>query len=212
MHRRTALSVSAALVAAAPLLSACGGQAHPGAAAVVGGDRIDVAVLQERVKEVRGAQQSSPQSAQLIKATGDLTTKTLGTMIFDQVVERAAEDAGVTVSRKEVQQARAQAVAQNQGEEQFEASALQQGVAPDRIDAAIRRSLLWTKTAQAIGADNSPAGQKKLQDTYVKASRALKVDVNPRYGTWNDQQVQLAAARTPWLVQQKQAAAPEITG
>lgn len=72
MHRRrrTALVVSAAMLVAAPLLSACGNQAHPGAAAVVGGDRIEVSTVQAQVAEVRTAQRESDQSVQLINSRG----------------------------------------------------------------------------------------------------------------------------------------------
>ncbi|MEU9004234.1 hypothetical protein AB0D15_20310, partial [Streptomyces sp. NPDC048551] len=56
MHRRTALSVSVALLAAAPLLTACSGGTRPGTAAVVGGERITTSALQAQVKDVRLAQ------------------------------------------------------------------------------------------------------------------------------------------------------------
>ena len=61
MHRRrrTALLLTAAIAAAAPLLTACGSDSHPGAAAVVGGQRITVAQLENRVNEVRTAQRTA---------------------------------------------------------------------------------------------------------------------------------------------------------
>ena len=116
MHRRrrTALTVSAALLIAAPLLAACGNDAHPGAAAVVGGERIEVATVQEKVKDVRAAQQRSPESAHLIKDSGQLSRAKLYDLIVDQVVQRAADDAGVKISRKEIQDGRAQLVTLNQ--------------------------------------------------------------------------------------------------
>ena len=61
MHRRrrTALLLAATLATAAPLLTACGDEAHPGAAAVVGDDRITVSQLENRVNEVRTAQRAA---------------------------------------------------------------------------------------------------------------------------------------------------------
>ncbi|MFC7470319.1 hypothetical protein ACFQVA_26245 [Actinomadura keratinilytica] len=58
MHRRrrTSLALMAATLLAAPLLSACGADARPGAAAVVGGERITVAQLEAQVGQVRDAQ------------------------------------------------------------------------------------------------------------------------------------------------------------
>lgn len=115
MHRRrrTALVVSAAMLVAAPLLSACGNQAHPGAAAVVGGDRIEVSTVQAQVAEVRTAQRESDQSVQLINKSGQLGRAKLHGLIFDRILDKAAADADVTVSRKEIQEMRQSAATQS---------------------------------------------------------------------------------------------------
>ncbi|MGX1883241.1 SurA N-terminal domain-containing protein [Streptomyces sp. NPDC055287] len=213
MHRRrrTALSVSAALLVAAPFLAACGNEAHPGAAAVVGGGRIEVSALQAQVKDVRQAQQTSPQSAQLIGSTGQLGRAKLYDLIVDRVVQRAADDAGASASRKDVQKARVNAAQQAGGEEQLVAMYLQQrGVAPDQIDGALRRDVLVGKLAAKIGATNTPEGQQKVNEAFVAASKALDIDVNPRYGTWDDEKMQLGDYKAPWITQvTKEAAAPD---
>ncbi|OEJ26533.1 hypothetical protein AR457_20855 [Streptomyces agglomeratus] len=213
MHRRrrTALSVSAALLVAAPFLAACGNEAHPGAAAVVGGGRIEVSALQAQVKDVRQAQQTSPQAAQMISSTGQLGRAKLYDLIVNRIVQRAAEDAGVSASRKEIQRARAEAAGQAGGEEQLAAMYLQQrGVSPDQIDEALRRDVLVGKLAEKIGATNTPEGQQKVNEAFIAASKALHIDVNPRYGTWDDQKMQLGDYKTPWITQvTKEEAAPQ---
>ncbi|MFD4760809.1 SurA N-terminal domain-containing protein [Streptomyces sp. NPDC058439] len=205
MHRRrrTALTVSAALLAGAPLLTACGSQAHPGAAALVGGDRIEVSTLQGQVAAVREAQRDSKDASQLIDKSGQLSRAKLHGMIFDRVLDRAARDAGVTVSRNEIQQMRKAAADQSGGEAQLRTAMLQQSwVAPDQIDAVLREQVQLTKLAQALGADlQQPEGQKALGDALGKASKELKVDVNPRYGAWDDKQTQLANYKAPWIKQ-----------
>ncbi|MFE3328240.1 SurA N-terminal domain-containing protein [Streptomyces sp. NPDC059176] len=205
MHRRrrTALVLSAALVAAAPLLAACGSDAHPGAAAVVGGERIEVSSVQSQVKDVRAAQAASPESAQLIKNTGQLTRAKLHGMIFDRILERAAEDAGVSASRAEVQDARKAAVQQAGGEEQLAAMLLQQrGIAPDQIDQAVHADVLLTKLSTSLGADlGTPQGQEKVGAALRAAAKDLHIDVNPRYGTWDDKKIQLGAYQAPWITQ-----------
>ncbi|MEU3184331.1 SurA N-terminal domain-containing protein [Streptomyces sp. NPDC006923] len=217
MHRRrrTALSVSVALLAAAPLLTACGSDAHPGAAAVVGGQRIEVSTLQAEVRDVRDAQDASPEAAQLIKNTGQLSQAKLNSMIFDRILQRAADDAGVRISRKEIQSTRQQAAAQSGGEKQFASMLLQQGaLSSGQIDAAVRREVLLTKLARAIGANTtSPQGQQQVLATLTKTSEQLGIDVNPRYGSWDYKKVQLGEAKTPWITQvTRQAPEQEPTG
>lgn len=205
MHRRrrTALALSAALVSAAPLLAACGNDAHPGAAAVVGGDRIEVSALQAEVRDVRAAQEASPEAAQLIKNTGQLNRAKLHGLIFDRILEHAAEESGVTASRKQVQDARAAAARQSGGEEQLAAMLLQQrGVAPDQIDQAVREEVLLTGLARALDADlGTPEGQQKVGAALTAASKELAIDVNPRYGTWDDAKIQLGDYKAPWITQ-----------
>ncbi|MFF9017971.1 SurA N-terminal domain-containing protein [Streptomyces sp. NPDC014870] len=213
MHRRTALSVSAALLAAAPLLAACGGEPHPGAAAVVGGERIEVSSLQAQVRDVRTAQEASPQAAQLIQATGDLSREKLNVMIFDRVVDKVAEDNGITASRGEIQQTRAEFAKQSGGKEQLAATLLQQqGVAPDQIDGVVRRTVLMNKIAEKLGIANTPEGQKKLLGIFTAASEELDIDVNPRFGAWDDTKIQLGAFTAPWLRQISQDPAAAEAG
>ncbi|MFI8370478.1 SurA N-terminal domain-containing protein [Streptomyces sp. NPDC085466] len=218
-RRRTALALSAALLAAAPLLTACGSDAHPGAAAVVGGERIDVSSLQAQVRAARDAQSASPQSDQLIAATGDLGRQKLNGMIFDRILDEVAADQGVTAGRAELQRTRAAFVRDNGGEEGLEAVLLQQqGVAPGQIDDVVRRNVLMTKIIEKLGITETPEGQQKLQELFAAASKSLDIDVNPRYGAWDDTKVQLdtGADTAPWLIkvsrQQAAAGAEQLPG
>ena len=203
MHRRrrTALLLSAALVSAAPLLSACGNDAHPGAAAVVGDDRITVSQLENRVNEVRTAQRAATtgeeQYEQAIAKSGGLTRDTLHGMVLDRVLHRAAQDADVTVSRKEVQEARAGLEQQAGDAKSLEVTWLQQyGVPPERLDANLRVQIEAQKLATALGTDTSrPAFWKALSE----ASKKLDVDLNPRYGTWDVEKSSRVDAKLPWL-------------
>ncbi|MFK4148005.1 SurA N-terminal domain-containing protein [Streptomyces sp. NPDC004065] len=203
MHRRrrTALVLSAALAAAAPLLTACGNDAHPGAAAVVGGERITVSQLQSRVDEVRRAQRAAvPDAAQyeqIVAKTGTLARNTLHQMVLDRVLDRAARDAGVTVGPREVQQMRAGLEQRAGGAKALENVWLQQyGVPPRRLDENMRRQVEAQKLAAKLGTDTSrPAFWKALS----AASAELGVDLNPRYGSWDVQKSSRVDARTPWL-------------
>ncbi|MEJ8648562.1 SurA N-terminal domain-containing protein [Streptomyces sp. MS1.AVA.3] len=204
-RRRTALSVSAtaALLAAAPLLAACGSDAHPGAAAIVDGKRITVSQLQAKVKDVRAAQAESPQGGQMIMNTGRLSLATLNGMIFDEVLARGAKEAGVTVTRRDVQRWRAEAEKQAGGAERLKAMWLQQGVAPDEIDSTVRNQLLLDGVARHLGADRGkPQGQQKLAQALAKTSRSMGIDVNPRFGKWDDHQVILGETKDAWITRE----------
>ncbi|MEU9475347.1 SurA N-terminal domain-containing protein [Streptomyces sp. NPDC048191] len=203
MHRRrrTALVLTAAIAAAAPLLTACGNDAHPGAAAVVGGQRITVAQLESRVDEVRRAQRAAvpdeTQYQQVLTSTSSLTRDTLHNMVLDRVLHRAARDAGITVTREEVERMRAGLEQQAGGAKGLQTAWLQKyGIAPARLDDNLRLQLEAQKLAQRLGTDTTqPAFWKALS----KASQELRIDLNPRYGTWDVQKSSRVDARTPWV-------------
>ncbi|MFF4537383.1 SurA N-terminal domain-containing protein [Streptomyces aureus] len=207
MHRRrrTALVLSAAIVAAAPLLTGCGSDAHPGAAAVVGGSRITVAELQGRVDEVRSAQRAATkddaQYAQVVASTGTLTRDTLHGLVLDRVLDRAARNAGVKVTRKDTQEMRAALEQQAGGPKALETAWLSNyGVAPKRLDDSLRTEIEARKLAGELGIDmNTTAGKAAFWKAMSAASKELHVDLNPRYGTWDVQKSSRVDAKTPWV-------------
>lgn len=202
-RRRFALTVSgaAALLVAAPLLTACGNDAHPGAAAVLGNDRISMGQLQGKVNAVRDAQREAPRGEMLIKGSGQLTRATLDGLIRDRIVKKAAKDADVSVTRREVGQARSQLQAQAGGAKKLKQALLQQqAIAPGEIDNRLRMQLLVDKIAKAEGIDpSSPQGPAELNDKFAKTSAAMHIDVNPRYGKWDSKKATLGNASDPWL-------------
>ncbi|GAT82940.1 hypothetical protein STXM2123_3641 [Streptomyces sp. F-3] len=200
-RRRTALVLSAVIVAAAPLLTACGSDAHPGAAAIVGGQRITVAQLQNRVNEVRQAQRSAvadeTQYQQIVARTSTLTRDTLHQMVLDRVLEHAADSAGVKVTRREVQQLRSEMEQRTGGAKALETNWLNQfGVPPQRLDENLRLQLKAQKLAERLGTDTS---QPDFWKALSKASDELDIDLNPRYGSWDSRQPSRVEAKTPWL-------------
>ncbi|MEU7606194.1 SurA N-terminal domain-containing protein [Streptomyces sp. NPDC040724] len=199
MHRRTALSVSAALLLAAPLLSACSGEARPGTAAVVGGERITTSALQAQVNDVRAAQNRTGQAAaELIASTPNLERQKLDSMLQSHVIDKMADSAGISASAKEIEDERKAYVEENNGTEQFEALLLQKGaMAPGQVDRFLRDRVLLTKLTAKYG-------QGKLEEPARAAATDLHIEVNPRYGSWDVKQIKLGAAETPWITQRTQ--------
>jgi outer membrane murein-binding lipoprotein Lpp len=210
-RRRTALLLTAALAVAAPLLTACGNEAHPGAAAVVGGQRITIAQLDNRVDEVREAQRAAvpddAQYEQAIARTGSLTRDTLHSMVLDRVLERAAQDAGVTVTDREVQQLRTELQGQAGSAEALEAAWLQQyGIPPQRLDDNLRLQVTAQKLAEQLGTDTS---RPEFWQALSAAGKKLDIDLNPRYGTWDPEKSSRVDATTPWVRDVTNAGAPQ---
>jgi hypothetical protein len=201
IRRRTALSVPAvALLAAAPVLTACGSTAHPGAAAVVGKERITVTQLQSQVSDVRDAQRSSPQAQQLIANSARLDQDTLVRLIQYRIVERAGRDNGVEVTRRELQEQRAAVERANGGTEAVKNRFLGLGIAPDQIDQALRTDITRAKL-------DAKFGTVRTNDVLMRTSQKLRVDVNPRYGVWDPKRGTAQPVLEPWLRQAEQPAA-----
>lgn len=64
----------------------------------------------------------------------------------------------------------------------------------------VRNQLLLDGLAKHLGADRGkPQGQQKLAEALAKTSRSMGIDVNPRFGKWDDQQVILGETKDPWI-------------
>ncbi|WP_374774323.1 SurA N-terminal domain-containing protein [Streptomyces sp. NBC_01310] len=196
MHRRTALSVSTALLLAAPLLSACSGEARPGTAAVVGGERITTSALQAQVNDVRAAQNRAGQAAaELIASTPNLERQKLDSILQSRIIDEMARTSGLTATQKDIEDERKAYVDENGGAEQFEALLLQKGaMAPGQVDRFLRDRVLLTKLSAKYG-------NGKLEAPARAAVQALDIEVNPRYGAWDAKQIKLGVGETPWITQ-----------
>ena len=144
--RRLALAGLAVL-----LLSGCGeGQLRPGAAALVGAERITSDRLQEAVE--RGL--SDPQAAQQLGADrAEFQRQTLSRLINREVLEAAAEAEGVTVSEGDVAAQIEDFVVQAGGREPLEEQAAQGGIAPEDLPRFVRDIVLDLKLGDALTAD-----------------------------------------------------------
>ncbi|WP_049563982.1 SurA N-terminal domain-containing protein [Streptomyces sp. SBT349] len=213
MKRRTsALSVSTAalLAIAAPLLTGCSTGAHPGAAAVVGDEKITLSSVQSQVETVRDAQRAQPEGDQLVAATPALARDTVAFLVYLEVLDRAADEIGVDVNRRDIQEARANAEMNVGGPEELEQALLRQPnstpLAGDaQIDRMLRGQLLFQGIAQRIGVTPDGQGLDEMARLMVDTAEEVGVDVNPRYGEWDAEQLTLVDAPTPWL----RAEAPE---
>ena len=171
---------AAALAATALLVGACGTGA-PGAAAVVGPDRISERELAEAVGEVLRAG-GRPENT----ANADLTRTILDRMVKVALVDQAATRAGVVVTQGEIDRVTADYEQQAGGPAQFTGLLLGQGIAPSQADTAVKLNIQAQKLAEAVspGADPQSAGIE-LVNALCQYSLMVGTEISPRYGTWD---------------------------
>lgn len=172
--------VAAAALVVAVVASGCGSVA-PGAAAVVGEDRISERDLTEQVQAVLRAQGRPVDSS-----AESVVDTTLSQLVTASLVKQYAEREGISVDQGEIDAAAASVVAASGGEEALAQSLLQQDLAPDQLESLLRVNLLVQKIGQAL----DPAGTPESQSSsvflaIVDFSDEVGTQVNPRYGTWD---------------------------
>ena len=198
MNRRRTAVVALAAVCAATALSGCSAASeHPGAAAIVGNQRIAVSTLQADVTAYRtalakdaGAQESASVSGQ-----------TLQLLVLGQVVQQTLAEHGLSVSEGQVQQDETSDAAQAGGTAALDQDFVQQlSLAPSSMDTYYRMRAGELELLQQAGVDPTAADAgTKLQAILAASADRLGVQVNPRYGVWSDQKLALAAPSAPWL-------------
>ena len=195
-RRRTAVSALAACAVAA--LSGCSAASeHPGAAAIVGNQRIAVATLQADVTAYQTALAQDTTAQQGTAVSG----QTLQLLVLAQVVQQTLAAQGLSVTESEVQQAEAADAAQAGGAQALQQDFVQQlSLAPSSMDTYYRMRTGELLLLQRAGVDPSASDAgAQLQKIVSAAADRLGVQVNPRYGVWSDQKLTLAAPSEPWL-------------
>ncbi|MFD9126063.1 hypothetical protein [Kitasatospora sp. NPDC059571] len=194
---------AAGVLLAAAVLTACGGApAHQGAAAVVGGERIPISTVQAQVTALRDATVVAAAGGARPEENG-LARRTVAELVLDRVIARALADRGLTVTAGEIDKQRQADAAMLGGEQALEhALVLRQGVDAAGIPAFYRQQLGIRKIAAAQGLDaQTPQGDAAVRKALAEAGAALKIEINPRYGRWDPQQIALVDAVTDWLPQ-----------
>ena len=161
---RSPRRIAATAAVAVLLLSACGqGQLRPGAAAIVGEQRITADSLQQLVQ--RGLSDPQAQS-QLGQDRVAFQRQALARLINREVLEVAAAREGITVTDGEVDAQLQRFAAEAQGRQGLEARAAQSGIAPEDLPRFVRDVVLDQELGDVLteDVDVPPA---TLQDLYT---------------------------------------------
>jgi foldase protein PrsA len=148
---RLALTAGGPLLAALLLLTGCAsGDSRPGAAAVVGDQRIETDELQEMVE--RGL--SDPQAAQQLgEDRAAYQRLALSRLINTAILEEAAEQEGLTVTEGDVDKQLERFAQQAGGRESLEQQAAQSGIAPQDLKPFVRGIVLDQSLGDALTED-----------------------------------------------------------
>ena len=180
MVNRPKLGLVGAIAAGALVLSGCA-SATPGAAAIVGNERISERQLTEQVEQVLVAQGRPVDSA-----SEALVVTTLDRMITSLLVEQIAEEQGIEVTQGELDATIAQYAAASGGEQAFKDTLLAQDLAPDDIEDLFRVNILAQKMGMILDPGGTPDSQSAAIFAAVTAfSQEAGTEVSPRYGSWD---------------------------
>lgn len=203
MNRRRRIAALALTACAVCALSACSSTAHPGAAAVVGDQRITAATLQAHVTAYRTAFQTVGGSTALGAAEpAGINQSTLSLLVGSAVVDRMLADQGLSVTDTEVQAKEAGILQQEGSVQQLAADIVGKArLAPSDFGLYVRYQLGEEKLLQQAGVQDptTPQAAARFAQMTAKAGNAMGVSVNPRYGSWDPATGGLAAPVQPWL-------------
>ncbi|MDQ1684966.1 MAG: peptidyl-prolyl cis-trans isomerase [Frankiaceae bacterium] len=164
VRTRSARVAVAAVAALAVGLGTSACTSSPGAAALVGDDRISVATLQGVVNRALADPQAEQQLGQ---DRAKFTREQLGRLINNVLVGRIAARDGITVSKADVDQQLAQFAQSAGGEKQLEQQAAASGVPVKDLRTFIRYYVMQQKIADRLIADVT-VSDADLQAAYQK--------------------------------------------
>lgn len=186
----TTLAHRLAVVTVAVLAAACSltGTGDPGTAATVGDRSIPAAEIDESLASIRDSaafQQQAQGDASgqfVLDAQNQIVTSFIRSEILDIVAERQ----DITVSDEEVAQARDELVDQLGGPEAFEDRIAEQGLSEEFVLQQLRDQQTQALLQDSIGASEDLAA-------FVRDEVAdVAIEVNPRYGQWNEASLSVA--------------------
>ncbi len=176
--RRSALLLVVLATAACSLTNT----GDPNTAARVGNERIPTATIDEQFESISSSDQFQQQAQQ--DASGQLATQAQSQLVTSSVrsaiLNVVAERNDVQVRDEDVDAAVEEIVAQVGGQEAFEQRLAQQGVPEDLFLQQVRDQELQTALQEQAGAEEDFAG-------FIRDEIAdVEIEVNPRYGAWNE--------------------------
>ncbi|MFF7246544.1 SurA N-terminal domain-containing protein [Embleya sp. NPDC008237] len=182
-----------------------------GAAATVGGDRIEISTLNAKVDKLEQAFTRNNLSLAGTSAQLEANQAELVQLISRRVVDEAARRNHVALNATQVLQARRALETRLGSPEALQVRLLQTGVLPGEVDEFVRTEALKREIAKARGIQlDSAEAQAQLNGYLSDVASSMKITVNPRYGAWDSAKLSTTPATYSWLAAGTQPAAPGL--
>lgn len=198
---RTPITLTAAALAAALALTACG-TVRLGAAAVTNTSRIPTATLTAEVNNLDAAYKANKAKVQLQFPASQMPQEVLSWLLRFQVREKLAERNHLTITRAQVQQALASAAAQaRQSRVTLTQLAVANGVPPDQLGELGRYVAIQNQLLARLDGGKLPTATSALQalgtqfdKSQCLAAKSMGIHVNPQFGQLDYSQISVIAA------------------
>jgi hypothetical protein len=188
--RRTAIALSCGVLALAGCSTNGSAQSvalDSGQAAVSREFRVAQSEIADDVSLVLSAQGQPP---------GDpppgLASATTERVVLNRLIASYAAGKGIELTRAQVELGLEKLTTDNGGEQALNDRALQAGIPPQALEDTVRTNLLVAAIGRTLNAAGDATAQlESARVALSEYSDAIDVAVAPRYGTWDDAQLQI---------------------
>jgi len=176
--------LTALVIATGLLLTGC---SNIDAALSLGDTKITTAELQTNVDSVL-AERAKVDTTQMQLETGEtLVRNQLNFQLLLAGFAEIAKELSIEITSSEIAGRRAEIIEQVGGDESLPGALVSASIAPEDLDGYLRAILTTEKIGQALAQTGVPEAdiQERIQGLFVAKVNELKIEVNPRYGTWD---------------------------
>lgn len=184
-----------ALIAALSLVSltACG---NTNAAATLGKTTISQNELQATIDTILQEREGVDVSQMQLESGASLNRSQLRFLIITKIFDQIAAELKLGVTKTEIATTRANMIDQSGGAAAFATNLVAAQIASTNFDTYVRAILISDKITNALMESGIAEADvsAKLSELVQAKTRQLKIEINPRYGTWDDAAGDIVAA------------------
>ena len=165
------------------VLTACSGQSS---AASIGDTEVPLSTVQDTINEIL-KERNKVETEDLTLAAGvELNTNAIRFHVISVIFDDIAEKIEMTVTDAELAARREDIISQIGSEDGLAFALVGAQIAPQDFERYIRTVLLAEKIGAALESQGETAADGSgIQNLIIAMGKEKKVDINPRYGSWD---------------------------